>query len=163
MPTLAEDGAGPSRPVRRPAWGRFQDDVRASPFRRSVVLDMVDLVKYLSSLREAPPDTVAAWLKAFTKTNTPRSFNHLEINCVDVDWACQGFLADLFNLIACVRYLARDDSTSRRKKVHQAEIQGWNWDEEGPRRWPEECQFPGSSSLMLRNPYVTPNLHDNWH
>src|SRR5271169_5857941 len=68
----------------------------------------------------------------------------------------------LFNVAICAGALARNDPMSKLKTVHQAEILGYDWKEtEKPRRWPQECEFPGSSCLRLRKPVINPVVLDD--
>jgi hypothetical protein len=131
----------------------------------AIVLDMIDLINYFESQSSSGQQTVATLLATYAKTTTSsRCFSNKD-GQLNVDWASRGFLADLLNLSTCVRFLARDSSKSKRKQMHQAEIQGWNWNEEVySRTWMENCTFPGSGLLRLRTPYLHPHIgNGDWY
>lgn len=118
----------------------------------AVVLDMILLLQFLQKNPEKPR-TVYDVLSEFAKSHRLLSVGHN----IDIDWAARGYLADLFNIVTCVRYLARDDRNSSIIKVHPAEILGWDYNEKGgPRTWPERRIFPGADSLRIPRPYYDP-------
>ena len=118
----------------------------------AVIVDMILLLHFLQRDTEKPRP-VSDILSEFAKSHNLLSVGRN----IDIDWAARGYLSDLFNIVTCVRYLARDDRRVKIKKVHQAEILGWDFNEKGgPRTWPERRVFPGADSLRIPRPYFDP-------
>jgi hypothetical protein len=116
----------------------------------AVVSDMILLVQFLQQNTEKS-QTVYALLRNFARSHRLLS---LGVD-VEVDWAARGYLSDLFNIVTCVRYLARNDRKGKLKQVHQAEILGWDFNEKGgpTRTWPERRKFPSADSLRIPRPH----------
>jgi hypothetical protein len=128
------------------------------PPMNDVVLDMIALLEFstvwsMEHDADKPPK-VYDMLRGFAATVRMRSSPPgILLDDSQLDWAARGFLADMFNAIICVRYLARVDPKCR-KRTEPGEILGWDWMEKGgPRRWPEKCGFPGSDCLRIPKPF----------
>jgi len=75
------------------------------PSMAAVVMDMLDMIEYFNSIdRSTRPKALSEWLADFLASHslqslrTDKDFDH--------NWACEGYLADLFSIVAC---LPRDE------------------------------------------------------
>jgi hypothetical protein len=68
------------------------------PPMAAVILDMIELINFLKSIKE--PKTIVAWLTEFAQTVQLYSYSPDEI--IDSDWAGRGYIADLFSIVACL-------------------------------------------------------------
>jgi hypothetical protein len=76
------------------------------PPMAAVVMDMIDMIEYFKSkvAGTAIPKPLREWLADFLSSHTLKSL--CTDNAVDQKWACEGYLADLFSIVAC---LPRDE------------------------------------------------------
>jgi hypothetical protein len=66
----------------------------------AVALDMIELVRYFVFISDEKPRPVAYWLQRFFKSRNLRS---LKRDIPDPEWAVQGFIFDMFRVIAQVQ------------------------------------------------------------
>jgi hypothetical protein len=68
------------------------------PPMAAVILDMIELIKFLKSIKE--PKNIVTWLTEFARTVQLHSYSPDEI--IDPAWAGRGYVADLFSIVACL-------------------------------------------------------------
>lgn len=73
---------------------------RTRPPMAAVALDMIELIKCLFSISDQKPRPVAYWLQRFFESRTLRSLNGMK---ADLEWVVQGFLFDMFQVVAQVQ------------------------------------------------------------